>query len=507
MAAENIHHGDATHHRSDKDETLNKHSRLCLAPMMDYTTRHFRAMVRLISNNVLTCTEMVSADELVSGRRNSEVKKQLLEQSAIISEGPSVLQIGGNDPSQLRNSAKIYHEYSRRSDQCEYTALNLNCGCPSPAVSGKKCYGAALMRDPKHVTKLVREMHDGADGTLPVTVKCRIGLHENGDVPFTRELYDAMSNEKEYEGLREFVETVASDGIVNSFQIHARIAVLGGSFSPAENRRVPPLKYDHLHRLTNEYPELNFVLNGGIHSLKQAKEEMDKIPSLSGIMVGRGLVADPWGFAMADELLFGNNAKSLCSNRREILEAYGQHADYEELHNDPASVRRSIVAACAHLFAGEHNANKFRMELDEIAGRPERLEREVKAKVWSKGSGASTLASAFSVSSTSDEVRSSRWDDTVGWDDMQAIEDNIRWDAGEQPLSELILEAAHKHFAGEVLSRSRKDSWEKKVWEEEEAKRKRAKGYPLLSIADISSDTGKKLSGGVVDGWFNNGLN
>ncbi|KAL7542649.1 hypothetical protein ACHAXR_011954 [Thalassiosira sp. AJA248-18] len=470
--------------------------------MMDYTTRHFRAMVRLVSSNVLTYSEMVAADELVSGRRNGDMKKQLLGQSDIIPEGPSVLQLGGNDVSQLYNSAKIYHEYSQKSSGCcEYTALNLNCGCPSPAISGKKCFGAALMRDPAHVAKLIRAMHDGVEGALPIAVKCRVGLYDNtDDTPFSREVYDAISNEEEYEKLRKFVECIASDGIVTNFQIHARIAVLGGSFSPSDNRRVPPLKYDHVHRLAEDYPELNFVLNGGIHSLSQAKEELDKSPALSGMMIGRALVADPWSFAMADELLYGDDVATqhLCANRREILEAYGKHADYEELQNQPATIRRSILDACAHLFAGEQNAKEFRMELDEIAGRPERLERESKARVWSKSSGSSSLTSAFSVSSTPEPT--SGWDDAAGWDDIQAIDDNTRWDEGEPPLSELILGAAHRHFGDEVLNRSRKESWDKRVWEEEDARRRMAKG-------DRSNDNGKKFSGGVVDGWYTNGFN
>jgi len=142
---------------SDKNDLLNKHSRLCLAPMMDYTTRHFRTIIRLISSNILTCTEMVAADDLLSNKSNSNIQ-HLFGQSTIIPEGPSVLQLGGNDASQLYNCAKTYHDYSQRNKNiCEYTAINLNCGCPSPSVSGKRCFGASLMKDPKHVSKLVRD--------------------------------------------------------------------------------------------------------------------------------------------------------------------------------------------------------------------------------------------------------------------------------------------------------------------------------------------------------------
>lgn len=515
---------------NDKNDLLNKHSRLCLAPMMDYTNQHFRTMVRLISTNILTCTEMVAADDLLADKTNSNTK-QLLGQSAIIPEGPSVLQLGGNDASQLYNCAKIYHEYSQKvSNKCEYTALNLNCGCPSPSVSGKKCFGAALMKDPKHVTKLVRAIHDGVEGRMPVTVKCRIGVHDNNDnAQFSRQKYDHISEKKEFEQLRQFVETIASDGVVTNFQIHARIAVLGG-ISPADNRRVPPLKYDYVHRLADKYPELNFVLNGGIHSLAQVKDELDGDTSLAGVMVGRALVADPWSFSMTDDMIYGDSnvdkvqQQHLCTNRRELLEAYGRHADYEESRNEPAAIRRSLVAACAHLFAGEPSAKRFRVELDEISARPERLEREARAKVWSSSVSdastvASTLASAFTVSST---PAGGGWGDivppyppdspaavAVGWDDIQAIDDTTKWDENESPLSELILEAAHRHFGDEVLSSSRKESYDKRVWGEEEAQVRMVKGEPILSIGERSNNNEKdnKVSGGVVDGWFKNGLN
>ena len=506
----------------DKNDLLNKHSRLCLAPMMDYTGRHFRTMIRLISSNILTCTEMVAANDLLSNKSNDNIQ-HLLGQSTIIPEGPSVLQLGGNDATQLYNCAKLYHEYSQRN-VCEYTAINLNCGCPSPSVSGKRCFGAALMKDPNHVSKLVRSIHDGAEGTLPVTLKCRIGLWDDNETPFSRQAYDSISDEKEYQRLKEFIEIIANDGIVTHFQIHARIAVLGG-LSPADNRRVPPLKYEYVHRLVRDYPELKFVLNGGINSLTQAEEILDENNALTGVMIGRGMVADPWSFAMADELIYGdaNDDKQqhqpLCTNRREILEAYGRHADHEELHNNPATIRRRLVAACAHLFAGERNAKQFRMELDEIANRPERLEREARAKVWSSSDkGASTLASAFAVSSSTsssggwDRIEQAKASTSVSsWDDIQAIDDNKKWDENEPPLSELILEAAHRNFGDEILSSSRKESYDKKVWEEEEGRRRTSKGDVIMSITEKSNSNNdkdnSKVSGGVVDGWFNNGLN
>eukprot|EP00571_Detonula_confervacea_P011658 CAMPEP_0172312418 /NCGR_PEP_ID=MMETSP1058-20130122/17453_1 /TAXON_ID=83371 /ORGANISM="Detonula confervacea, Strain CCMP 353" /LENGTH=555 /DNA_ID=CAMNT_0013025865 /DNA_START=228 /DNA_END=1895 /DNA_ORIENTATION=- len=536
-------------HRAAKNDVLRKNSRLSLAPMMEYTDRHFRAMVRLVSWRTLLHTEMVAADELVlpsngkSGggrgreRVDEDIKRniasphvqQLLGQSATQPEGPSVLQLGGNDASQLFQSAKTYHEYSQLQlsnaslshSRCEYTALNLNCGCPSPAVSGKKRFGAALMKDPAHVTKLVRAIHDGVDGRLPVTVKCRIGLHDGDAAPFSREDYEEKASQVEYDELRKFVETVASDGIATDFQIHARIAVLGGNISPADNRKIPPLKYEYVRRLAREFPELSFVMNGGIHSLAQAREELDVEDSLAGVMVGRAFVADPWGFATADEVLYGdvhdgldnhNDAHDSVAmdqrprNRREVLRAYGRHVDYEERHAEPAEIRRSLVAACAHLFAGEANSKRFRMDLDEIAGRPERLEREAKAQVWSSAASTGSQASLSSAFSTYAPVASAGG----AWDAMQAKDDaRPSWDDYEPRLSELIMDAAHRHFGDEVLDRSRSESYDKKIWDEDAARKRRAEGDPVLFVGGGNGniDNGEKVSGGVVDGWFNNCLN
>ena len=501
----------------DGKDALQKHSRLCLAPMMKYTNRHFRAMMRLLSSNMMTYTEMVAADELLADKRFHNVK-ELLGQSRIIPAGPSILQFGGNDASQLHDCAKIYHEFSQTVDnKSEYTALNLNCGCPSASVSRKKCFGAALMKDPAHVTKLVRAMHDGVDGKVAISVKCRIGVHENNEeTPFTWSKYDQISEKKEYDKLRQLVETIADDGIVTDFHIHARIAVLGGGLSTDENRRIPPLKYEYVHKLADQYPELNFVLNGGIHSLAQAKKELDK-STIVGVMVGRALVADPWGFSMADDLIFKDSANDpLCTNRIELLEAYGKHADNEEEHNDPAMIRRSLVAPCAHLFAGEPNALQFRIELDKIAARPEQLQREAKSRVWSNVASireTSTLASAFLG-----EISTGGWNDIqtssnqaalgLGWDDMQAIDDRTKWDENESNLSELILDAAHRHFGHDVLNRSRKESCDKRIWEEEQTQLKIAKGDPVLFVTENSSNVqNSQVSGGVIDGWFKNGLN
>ena len=153
-------------------------------------------------------------------------------------EGASVLQLGGSDPIQMELAAKTVLEFNhmhfrqrgggeiiRHPINCDYTALNLNCGCPSPKVAGKGCFGAALMQEPELVREITSALHRGSDGTMPVTVKCRIGTDEG--YQFTKEVYESRGEEDEYQNLKRFVETVASGGIVTRFDVHARIAVLG----------------------------------------------------------------------------------------------------------------------------------------------------------------------------------------------------------------------------------------------------------------------------------------
>jgi len=431
-------------------------------------------MVRLISGRTLLYSEMVPANALAHERKSildsddpspSSLPSltdapdfdpsylfRFLGQGRSAPEGASVLQMGGSDPAQLFDAARSVREFSELPHpwRTEYTALNLNCGCPSPKVAGKGCFGAALMEDPNLVAQLVRSMHDGADGTLPVTVKCRIGT--DAGYVFTRDAYDSRSSEEEYDTLRRFIETVASDGIATDFQIHARIAVLGKSFSPTANRKVPPLRYDYVRRLVRDFPELTFSLNGGVNTLAQAKRELDECEGLAGVMVGRAFTSDPWGFAMADELLYGDEGDNddlltTPRNRLEVLEAYGRHADVEEELSDAVKIRRFITKAASHLFTGEHNAKRFRIELDEIAGTPKKLEREAKQRAQSGSSGTESAS---------------------------------HWSDGQPPVSELIMGAVHRHFSEEVLLRSPKESYEKKVWEEEEAERKKEAGSVLF---------------------------
>jgi tRNA-dihydrouridine synthase A len=405
-------------------------------------------MVRLISQNTLVYTEMVAANAIVHERQNAlerhdniltpplpgslleeQVQQDLetfgydmtylrrfLGQGGIMKEGPSVLQLGGSDPTQLQQACETLLELTERG-YCDYTAVNLNCGCPSPKVAGKGCFGAALMQEPELVRDLVIAMHNGCRGDIPITVKCRIGTDEG--YAFSRQSYEEIDGEKEYGNLCRFIETVASSGVVTDFQVHARIAVLSKNFSPADNRKVPKLKYEVVRRLVEDYPELTFSLNGGINTVVDAKAELDKCPKLAGVMIGRAWAANPWSFAMADEILYPQTSVQeqdatlkKCKNRLDILQAYGQHADMEELLWDPLKVRRFITKAATPLFAGEPMGKKYRIALDEIAGRPKKSKQ------------------------------------------MENVDNK------ECPISELILQAAMENLSEEVLLRTPQESFE-----------------------------------------------
>ena len=417
--------------RMYRHQELMDASKLSLAPMMEYTDRHFRHLVRLISSRTLLYTEMVAANALSHERRAVEEEYRSLNPNASIQkvkenysdqylrrylaqgrkdplEGPSVLQLGGSDPAQMFEAAETVMDMTARN-WCNYTAINLNCGCPSPKVAGKGCFGAALMDDSNLVSELTQALHDGTGGSLPITVKCRIGT--DSESPFTRSSYAEQDENKEYRRLCDFIETVASNGIVTDFSVHARIAVLQKSFSPADNRKVPPLKYDTVRRLVIDYPEFTFTMNGGLESIEQAQEQFSACPGLNGVMIGRAWAADPWRFSMADKLLYGVDATP--TNRLQILQEYGKHADAEEKLGDPTKIRRFIVKAISPLFTSEPNAKRYRIALDKIAGLPKQLAAHGKT-----------------------------------------IE-------GQPPLSELILNVAYEHLSEEVLLRSPEESYDR----------------------------------------------
>lgn len=252
---------------------------LSIAPMMDYTDRHFRAVLRHFTRRTLLYSEMITGQALVLGGR-----VDLLGYSPL--ERPLALQLGGDDPKLLARSARMAEELG-------WDEVNLNVGCPSDKVR-KGRFGACLMAYPEVVAEAVAAMR--AVVSIPVTVKHRIGID------------DADS----YEHMLGFVDHVARAG-ADRFTVHARKAWLNG-LSPKDNRTIPPLRHHEVHRLKVERPELAIELNGGIRALAEAKAHLDRVDA---VMIGRAAYETPWIFADADRVIFG--AHNPVASRAELV--------------------------------------------------------------------------------------------------------------------------------------------------------------------------------------------
>ena len=292
--------------------------------MMEWTDRHCRYFLRLISKRTFLYTEMVTAEAVLHGDR-----ERVLGFDA--GEHPLALQLGGSDPKKLAAAARIGADYG-------YDEINLNVGCPSDRVQSGR-FGACLMAEPKLVGECVGAM--GASSSLPVTVKCRIGIDDQ-DVE---------------ESLDRFIDTIAAAGCT-TFIVHARKAWLQG-LSPKQNRDVPPLDYGRVYRLKQRRPELEIVINGGIESLAAAKEQL---PHVDGVMLGRAAYADPYLLAEVDGVLFGEERAA--PSRLEVLDAFRPYVE-EQLARGVRlnAMTRHILG----LFHGQPGARAFRRHLAERA--------------------------------------------------------------------------------------------------------------------------------------------
>lgn len=247
---------------------------LAVAPMMGHTDFHQRYLQRLISKKTVLYTEMVVAAALL----RSGVSEPRMRAHFEI-ENPVVLQLGGNDAAEMKLAAKLAVSYG-------YQEINLNIGCPSEKVAGESGFGAALYLNPPLVAELALAVYEATH--KPATIKCRIGVN----------------NHESYEELYNFIRLVSEIGKVEHFIVHARIAILDPEFSPKNNRNIPPLKYDVVYRLIQDFLHLKFTLNGGIPNMKTAQELLKEHPQLEGVMVGRAIMSNPFGWSRADSLLF-----------------------------------------------------------------------------------------------------------------------------------------------------------------------------------------------------------
>lgn len=296
--------------------------------------RHFRFFLRLLSKRMVLYTEMITAPTLY---HNKDSRDRFLKFNAP-AEHPVVLQLGGSDPFLLSEASRIALPYN-------YDAINLNCGCPSERVSGRGCFGAALMREPERVADICTAMGEGSEGRIPITVKCRIGVDD----------------EDSYEQLAEFVRRVSCASPVRHFVVHARKAILGG-LSPDQNRRVPPLKYPFVYRLCKEFPHLRFTLNGGVLSYEDVETHLKE--GVHGVMVGRAIIARPFYWSDIDARLYGAVGENPGLTRGEILHQYGAYAEEEDVR-EGGRLRRLLTKPVHHLFAGEPMGKRFRAALDQ----------------------------------------------------------------------------------------------------------------------------------------------
>lgn len=295
---------------------------ICWAPMMGYSDRHARALMRIISPNCFLFTEMVVASALLLGDQDRFLRHGQDE--------PCALQLGGSDPNQLAAAAKL-------CEAAGYQEVNLNVGCPSDRVQ-QGAIGACLMAEPKLVGECVDAMQ--AAVKIPVTVKCRIGI-------------DDMDS---FEHFAHFIQTVSQHGC-QVFYVHARAAWLTG-LSPKENRDIPPLKYDYVERIQAEYPDLTFVLNGGITG---AQEALAHIRKFSGVMLGRAIYKDPYLLAELESTLYGQPIP----DRLQVVEAYLDYANTQSDHP------RHMIKHLLSLFSGMPGARQYRRFLSEHMNKPD----------------------------------------------------------------------------------------------------------------------------------------
>jgi tRNA-dihydrouridine synthase A len=328
--------------------------KLSVAPMMDWTDRHCRYFHRLFAPHALLYTEMVVSAAIVRGN----AARLLAHHPA---EHPVALQLGGCDPEELAQAARI-------GEAAGYAEINLNVGCPSDRVQSG-AFGACLMRTPSLVAECVERMRQAV--RVPVTVKCRIGVDERDD----------------YEFFSQFATAVAEAGAA-ALIVHARIAILGGlarpplarpglaptgagappagapRLTPKENREIPPLKYDYVHQLKQERPDLPVVINGGFADPLAVRAQLDT--GLDGVMLGRAVYHRPALLAELERAVF--DPAWGVPRPAEIIDRMIGYAEVEAARG----VRLHSIARHMHgLMAGREGARAWRRFLSEVAARPD----------------------------------------------------------------------------------------------------------------------------------------
>lgn len=299
--------------------------RFCIAPMLDWTDRHYRFLARHMTQHARMYTEMVTTGALLHGNVDRHLRFS-------DTEHPVALQLGGSDPSALAAAARLGAEYG-------YDEINLNIGCPSDRVQNG-AFGACLMATPELVAEGVQAMR--AAVSIPVTVKTRIGIDRSDS----------------YDEFARFIRIVAEQGGANVFIVHARKAWLDG-LSPKENREIPPLRRDFVHRIHQEHPELTFVVNGKLETLPEMQDELETLP---GVMVGRAAYQHIDWLRHVDQILF-DDPRPIVS-RAAVVDAYTDYVAQEIAQGVPLHL---MTRPLLTLFNGLPGARQFRRHISEQA--------------------------------------------------------------------------------------------------------------------------------------------
>lgn len=292
-----------------------------IAPMIDYTDTYFRQFARLFTKYAALYTPMIAADAIYHN------KLSLLEYEPI--EHPLFLQLGGCDEKKLAYACKI-------ANNLGYDGINLNAGCPSDRVQNGS-FGAILMKDRVHLASLFDAMAQSSD--VPVSVKTRIGVDNEDSYEFTYELINALYQQ----GCRHII-------------LHARKAWLNG-LSPKENRTIPPLDYQRVYKIKQEFSDLNITINGGIVSLENIKEQLQKV---DGVMLGRAIIDNPYLLAYVDKYVFDKDSAIVSYD--EIIEKIIKLCERLEKQNIPVN---KVLRHALGLFYGQKNSKIYRRYLSE----------------------------------------------------------------------------------------------------------------------------------------------
>ena len=292
---------------------------ISVAPMMDCTDRHEIYFLSLISKNVNLFTEMIVANAIIQGNRN-----KLLSFKKI--SNPVILQLGGSDPNDLAEACKISTDFG-------YKEINFNLGCPSKKVQKNK-FGACLMQEPSLVAKCIESMSKATK--LPITIKTRIGVND-------------VDN---YDFFKSFIQTTKNAG-AKKFIIHARKALLK-KLSPKENLNIPPLKYDFVYKLKDDFKNDEIIINGGIKSTGEIKTHLKKV---DGVMIGRAIYHSPYFLAKIEKEIFGNND---VPTRTEVIENL---IPYIEEETSKGTQLNHIMRHTVGLFHGQNGSKTWKQYL------------------------------------------------------------------------------------------------------------------------------------------------